>query len=169
MNRSLQIVNFIGVVALGILCVVQWQINRRSNLDGITMEKQNRELAAKVTEQKKATKGLTDDLDDFRRQLTKASVSAAENRARADALENENSALISERDQLKTNVAKWAEAVTQRDKQIAAGNDAIKELTATRDKAISRFNDLAERHNALVKEFNEMKTGRTNTPSSAVE
>jgi chromosome segregation ATPase len=155
MNRSLQYFNLLGVVALGVLCVFQWQANRRANLDEIALEKTRQALTAKVEEQSNSLKNLTADLEGFREQLAKASVSAKESDAKLRAAEREISSLTAERDQLKTNVVTWAEAVAARDARLNGANEVIQKTAAERDKTIARFNTLAEKHNAVVKELNE--------------
>jgi chromosome segregation ATPase len=167
MNRSLPIINFAGVVALGILCLFQWQTNRRANLETIGLEKEKHGLTATVVEQTKTIEGLKADLNSFREQLAKAGELAGNTTSQLRSAEKENSGLRAERDQLKTNVSAWSDAVAKRDKQLSEANETIKQLATTRDEAIEKFNALAQKHNDLIKDFNDLNrqlaAARTNS------
>ena len=49
MNRMLQWVNFLGVLVLAGLCVVQWKVNRRLNLETADLERVRIAQDAKVS------------------------------------------------------------------------------------------------------------------------
>src|SRR5687767_12487479 len=102
MNRSLQYLNFLGILALAVLCVVQWRMNRRVNLEASALEKTRLEQAARLEDQDNTIKGYAADLDGFREQLARASLDLKETEASLAAAQREIRQLNSERDQLRT-------------------------------------------------------------------
>ena len=48
--RALQIFNFVGVIALALLCVFQWLVNRELNLHTRFLEKSGIEKEARIKE-----------------------------------------------------------------------------------------------------------------------
>src|SRR5690349_14354639 len=119
MNRLLPYLNFCGVAILGLLCVVQWQTNRRISLDRIALERQNRDLAAQTARQSKSIQDLNADLGVFREQLARTSALARQADSSQRTLQRENGQLTAERDQLKTDLASWTEALAARDRHLA--------------------------------------------------
>ncbi len=173
MNRFLQYANLIGVTALAILCVIQWSANRRVNLEANALEKTRLDLTAKVTEHEKTIKGQAADLDTFREQLTLATTSLKETETKLTRAGREIVQLEGEREQLKIRVTNWAAAVTARDERIKEANDRLKQLGEDLNASIRKFNELAETHGKLVKDWNDqqaklaaMRTNgaRANTP-----
>jgi uncharacterized coiled-coil DUF342 family protein len=169
MNRLLQYFNLAGVIALGVLCVLQWRANRNCNLDQIAFQKTARELSAKTSEQAKTIDGLKADLEDFRQQVSRTTGSFKEADAKLRKLERDNAALYSERDQLKSSVTAWSEAITARDVKIREANKTIEQIAAERDQVIGKFNQLAEKHNTVVKNLNDalaqLALVQTNAPT----
>ena len=60
MKRALMWINLVGVTALAVLCVVQWQRDRRLNLEINRLEKQHYAQQERIAEQEK-TAGLWDE------------------------------------------------------------------------------------------------------------
>ena len=141
MNRSLQFLNFAGILALTVLCCFQWRTNRQLNLRAIDLEKTRLVQSAKIVEQDKTIKGYVADLDDFRKRLELAESALKE-------VEDKLSVITTERDQLKAALDKWIAAVAQRDEQ-------LQKLATERNDAVAKFNDLANKNNAAVKELNK--------------
>ena len=83
MNRFLHWFNLAGVLALALLCVVQWRLNRQLNLELNAAEKARQQQAARLGEQEQRLKGGATDLDGFREQLTRATASLKEKIGRA--------------------------------------------------------------------------------------
>jgi septal ring factor EnvC (AmiA/AmiB activator) len=135
MNRFIEYLNLFGIVALALLCAAQWQTNSRLNHNAERLERARIEQAAKITEQDTSLKQTTTDLDDSRQRLSIAESALKDAKAIL-------AAITIERDQLKANLQKWATAVAVRD-------DAIRKLSAERNDAIQKFNDLANKYNAM--------------------
>ena len=171
MNRSLQYANLIGVAALAVLCVIQWSANRRVNLEASALEKARQELTSKVEEHEKTIKGQVTDLDTFREQLSLATTSLKETETKLAKAGREIAQLETEREQLKASVTNWAAAVTARDERLKEGNERIKQLGEEMNANIRKFNELAETHGKLVKDWNEQQARlaamRTNSAKAA--
>lgn len=157
MNRFLQYANLIGVAALAVLCVIQWKANRRVNLEASALEKTRQELTSKVAEHEKTIKGQVADLDTFREQLSLATTSLKETETKLTKAGRENVQLEAEREQLKISVTNWAAAVTARDERIKEANDRLKKLGEDLNASIRKFNELAETHGKLVKDWNDQQ------------
>jgi septal ring factor EnvC (AmiA/AmiB activator) len=157
--------NAVGVIALAVLCVWQWDINRRTNLLAVSLDKTRQEQARKIADQEKSIKGYMADLDDFRQRLMRSDealakaeldirkVSAERNRAAAarDQALAERDELIKELKQSKETLAKWMTAFDKQDAALKKAIAEIQTLGKERNDAIISFNDLANKYNALVK------------------
>jgi len=168
MNRALQYLNLVGVVAVGALCVTQWQVNRRANLEVIGLEKVRQGQSAKIEEQGRTLKGYALDLDSFREQLSRTAASLKETDSKLIVTERQLQQLDLERQQLKTSVTNWAAAVTARDEQLRQINERLTKLAVDRNDAVEKFNDLAAKYNGVVKDLNEARTRLAQISTNAV-
>lgn len=157
MNRFLQYFNLLGIIAVVGLCCVQWKVNRKLNLHTIDLEQTRIEQQAKIAEQDKTIKGQAADLDDFRHRLELSEAALKEAEDKYTVLAAERDQLVKERDQLKAALDQWTAAVAQRDAALKQAGDQITKLIADRNDAIAKFNDLANRYNALVKQVTDAK------------
>ncbi len=157
MNRFLQYFNFIGIVALAFLCSAQWRTNRRLNLEIFDLEKVRLDQLAKINEQDKSIKGYFADLDELRQRLTLSESALKESQEKFAALATDRDKVIAERDALKTSLDKFTAAIAERDAALKQAGDQIQKLAADRDDAVSKFNDLADKYNALVKDVDKSK------------
>jgi chromosome segregation ATPase len=144
MNRVLQWLNFLGILALAGLCAVQWSINRRLNLATGALERTRIAQDQRISEQAKTITDQAADLDEFR---TRVHLSED---ALADAGKKLRS-LQGERDQLAASLQQWKSAVAQRDAVIKQAAAEIQKALDDRNDAVKKFNDLATKYNALVK------------------
>ena len=133
--------NFAGIVALAILCSLQWQTNSRLNLETQSLEKTNLEQAAKIDDQARTIKNDATDLDDLRSRLSLSESALADDEATIK--------------QLKTAMDKWIAAVTQRDQALKQAGAQIQKLAIERNDAVLKFNDLAGKYNTIVKQLND--------------
>jgi chromosome segregation ATPase len=145
MNRALQYLNLLGVLALVILCGVQWQINGRQHDELDRSEKTRAAQAITILNQQITIKGCQADLDEFRQRLALAEsqLKDAQQKLAQDAIQIHN--LATERDQLRAAMDKWIAAVKERDA-------ALKKALEDRNDAVAKFNDLAGKYNELVKD-----------------
>jgi uncharacterized coiled-coil DUF342 family protein len=151
-NRFLQYCNLVGVVALAALCVVQWRANRQAWLQVGGLEQTRLEQAAKLAEQDKALKGCAADLDNFRDQLSRVHGALKETEAGLAVSERRSRQLTSECDQLKTSLTNWVAAVSAREEQLKKANEQVQKLADARNETVVKFNELAEKYNALTKD-----------------
>ena len=165
MNRALQVLNFLGVVALALLCGVQWRINRRLNLEVDRLERIRLEQVSQLTERDSTIKGYVVDLDDFRTRLTLAESQLKDLDEKLRVMTRERNQMATEvgtlaaqRDQLKASLAQWRAAVAERDAALKLSGEQLHKLTADRNEAVVKFNDLAEKYNAIVKELEKARS-----------
>jgi chromosome segregation ATPase len=152
--KRLHYFNLIGVFSVVALCVVQWQINRRLNLDLRQLEKTRLGHETRIAEQDRTMKGLSSDLESFRERFRRADTEAKETGRKLDDSERRMNQLERERDQLRESVTHWAGAVTMRDEQIKEANGRIRGLADELNAAIRKFNDLATNYNAAMNDLN---------------
>ena len=157
MKRLLWI-NFLGVLMLSVLCVVQWQRDRQLNLQVNRLEKMRIDQEEKLSEQQKAAAGLASDLSRFKDQFKQAHTEATESRTALRKREQENAQLLRERDQLKASVTNWTAAVTTRDETLREVNERLRETATRLNESVLKFNELATNYNASVKRFNDLAT-----------
>jgi len=161
MNRSLHVLNFLGVLLLAVLCAMQWRANRRSNLDVLDLQMTALKQSALLNERDKTIKAYMADMDEFRGRITLAESQLKEldgkltDMARErDALAAQKMHLTAERDALQAALDKWAAAVADRDAEIKRAGEQLHRLMAERNQSVVKFNELATRYNALVAEVN---------------
>jgi chromosome segregation ATPase len=130
-------------------------------------QKTRLEQQAKLAEQKKNLRGLTDDLALFKEQLGRARADSAADREKLASLQRENLLLAAVRDQLQESVTNWSNAVHTRDELIAEANanirtlnDRTRVLTEQLNASIQKFNELATNYNAVVGELNTARRAR---------
>jgi chromosome segregation ATPase len=168
MNRWWQWANLSGVLALVLLCVLQWRRDRLLNLELNRSEKIRHGQEQKLGEHEKSLQGLTDDLALFKEQLGRAQSELSESRKRTAELERSSQQLSTERDQLKESVTNWANAVAVRDERLTTANNRIRDLADQLNASVQKFNELATNYNAVVQSLNETRSRATNVanPSS---
>lgn len=147
MNRLVTYFNFLGIVALAILCMIQWEADSRLNSQLNATNRIRLEQAGRLNEQDATLEQNSTDLADLRQRLALAESDLKDNGQKLDAA-NER------RDQLKSELDKSVAACTTRDQEIGQASDEIKKLAGERDDAIHKFNDLADKYNALIKQMN---------------
>jgi len=158
--KALHVFNFIGVLALAALCVLQWRDNRALNHEVIRLEEARIASEQTLREQRLAITGLTEDRDEFRERFKAATVEAAKTRQDLQDREQQVEQLTAEREQLRESVTNWAAAVKQRDTLISNANERIRTMVEELNASVARFNELATNHNDLVTRFNELATNR---------
>jgi uncharacterized coiled-coil DUF342 family protein len=157
MNRFIQWFNFAGIFALAVLCAFQWRTNMHLNLRMTDLENTQLQQLAKIADQDKTIKGAAADLDDFRERLTLSDAALKEAEEKFKALEHERDKLVLERDRLKEDLDQWKAALAARDAALKQSNEQSKTLADARNDAIAKFNDLADKYNALVKESDKAR------------
>lgn len=156
--KRLAWINLFGALALAGLCVVQWQRDRRLNLQVNRLEKARIEQDEKLSAQQKAAAGLASDLSRFKEQFKEAHTEATDAHSKLKKSEQENAQLLRERDQLKASVTNWAAAVATRDEGLRNLNGRLREASTRLNDSVLKFNDLATNYNALMKRFNDLAT-----------
>ncbi|MFO1498165.1 MAG: hypothetical protein U1G07_07195 [Verrucomicrobiota bacterium] len=154
MNRFFQWFNLCGVALLVVLCVLQWRMNRRLNLEAVALAKTRLEQQGQLEEQQKTMAGVTRDLETFRSQVTTLHAASRENADRVKAAEQEVAQLTATRDQLQLSITNWAQAVAIRDARLKEADGQLAKLAEERNAAVTRFNDLATKYNTVVNDLN---------------
>lgn len=167
MNRTLQWLNLVGVLGLAALCVVQWQRDRRLNLDLRDSEKTRMAHEQKLSEQEKNLRGLTDDLTQMKEHLGRISGEAKDSQKKLQETERDNLQLTNEREQLRQNVTNWANAVKLRDERLGEANEQIRSLGENLKASVEKYNQLATNYNSVVDDLNKLRGSSTNSVNSA--
>jgi len=154
MNRLMNSFNFVGVLVLTVLCIIQWQANSQFNAQLNRANQTRLDQAAKLVEQEATLNQNATDLADVRQRLSLAEVDLKDAQDKLAASEQQCNGLIAQRDQLKATLDKWEAAIADRDRALKQAGDQIQTLTADRNQAVQKFNDLADKYNAVVKQLN---------------
>jgi len=154
-------INMIGVLALATLCAWQWQANRRANLLAVSLDKTRQEQVQTMAEQGRSIKGYMSDLDQLRSRLDQSdkALREAEDKvvtltSQRDTAQAQSKQACAELSKLKEVLDKWMAALKQRDESMTMANQEILRLARERNDATAKFNDLATKYNALVKDWN---------------
>jgi len=151
MNGRLKYVNLFGVLALATLCVVQWQRDRRLNLEISRLDQVRLQQAARIDEQANLLKGLNEDLGQLKTSLANEQSLRSQAEQKVLSSESTNEQLVLERDQLKAAITNWANAVALRDEHMKEANTRIEQLAADLNASIRKYNELVTNHNAAAK------------------
>jgi len=140
MRRSLQYANLFGVIALVVVCLLQWQADRRLNLELRRYDQQRNDQAVKIQGLENNLNGLNEDLTQFKGSLTDehAARLAAEQKLRTT--EHDRAQLAQESAQLRGAVSNWVNAVSIRDERLKTANERIQEQGDKLNASILRFN-----------------------------
>jgi peptidoglycan hydrolase CwlO-like protein len=155
MNR-LGYINLFGVLALAVLCAMQWQSNRALNLERNRFEKTTQTQAAELKAQAKTVQGLSGDLESFKAQFTRADKESKDGARELASLQRKLAQLEREKTQLMESVTNWAGAVTVRDERLKDANQRINDLAEQLNDSIRKFNSLATNYNQSVQKMNEL-------------
>ena len=158
MNKALERLNLLGVLALAALCIFQWRANREANTETLRLEKARQEQSSKIAEQDKEIAGQRADLDVFRAQLTTTKAAEMELGRKVAEGDRANRQLVAEVEALKSSLTNWVAAVRERDQQIQVAGAELKKVAESRDEAIEKYNALAKTHNQLVADVNRAAT-----------
>ncbi|HUB23890.1 MAG TPA: hypothetical protein VL992_00575 [Tepidisphaeraceae bacterium] len=165
MMRVVQWLNLLGVLALVVLCSQQWQVNRRLNLDNISLESLRIQQQTEIAEQSARIKADAADLDELRSKVMIDEAAIREAMLKITQLEQSllvsetsRKQLAAERDALKSALAKWQTAVAQRDAALKDADQKLVKLLDDRNAAVLKFNDLATKYNDLVKQLDAARS-----------
>lgn len=154
MNRAFQYINLFGVLALSVLCVVQWQRDRRLHLELNRLEKTRLAQEQQLVEQEKSMRGLTRDLDMFKEQFTSTQTNLVSARQGLESARSEKTDLENERNQLKASLSNWQNAVTLRDQRLADAQKDLRHLADKANESVQKYNELATNYNRVVEQLN---------------
>jgi uncharacterized coiled-coil DUF342 family protein len=157
MNRLITYLNFLGVLVLAILCIIQWQANSQIDAQLGHVNQIRLDQAAKLTEQDATLNQNSSDLADLRQRLSLSESDLKEAGDKITAANQQRDEMAAQRDQLKAALDKWVAACAARDQDLKQAAEQIQKLTADRDQAIQKFNDLADKYNGVVKQLNDAR------------
>lgn len=153
--RVLSFINLAGLLALGVLCVAQWQDNRQLNQEINRLETIRIDQAEKLDDRDRTIGGQAEDLKILRDRLVELTESLKVTEGGLRLEEHKAAQLTVERDQLKESVKEWAEAVSRRDDRIRDNQIQIQEIAENLNETVLKYNDLAARYNESVDLLNE--------------
>jgi predicted nucleic acid-binding Zn-ribbon protein len=137
MNRIMTVINFTGVIALGIVCVLQWGQIGRLQSDAVTAAREAEEQSAALSKEKEARGRAETDLAEVRDRLAASESAVESNRARAITAERSLASALATMEQYKTAVAK-------RDAVLGEQQAVVKRLATERNDAVAKYNELAK-------------------------
>jgi chromosome segregation ATPase len=167
MTRALAVINFVGVVALALLCAVQWRGGNQMARDIATLQITNQHQADTIDQQATTIKENTADLDEFRQRLNASESFLKDLQRQLAVMTGDRDSLAAARDQLQSQIValkgaldKWEAAVKtdeaaikDRDAMLRQANDQLQTLAAQRNDAVNKYNDLVNQYNALAKQI----------------
>ena len=165
MKPGLQHFNLLGVLALALLCVVQWQHDRRLNLQLNQSERLRREQATRIGDLEAAQKGLNEDLGQIKQAFSAKQRAGAQVDHELALNLSTNQLLRAEQERLKSALTNYTQTVAIQNERIKEANHRIEDLASNLNESIRKFNDLVTNFNGVVGELNALrKAGSTNSP-----
>jgi chromosome segregation ATPase len=152
--RIISFINLAGLLALGVLCVSQWQDNRQFNQEINRLEGIRIGHTEKLDERDKTILGQAADLKELRGQMVKLTSDLKTTKGELNLERQRNAQLSLERDRLQVSIKEWAEAVKARDERIDENQKQIQELARSVNDAVLKYNGLATNYNESVKLLN---------------
>lgn len=153
--RIISFINLAGLLALGVLCVSQWQDNRQFNQEISRLESIRIDHSKKLDERDTAIRAQAADLKELRGQLLKLTDDLKTTKGELNVERQKTAQLSLERDQLKVSVQEWGVAVKNRDERIAENHKQIQELAKGLNEATLKYNALGSNYNESVKLLNQ--------------
>jgi hypothetical protein len=144
----------LGIIALAVLCTVQWQRDRKLNLEVNRLEKIRIGQEQTIAEQARAIQGSTRDLNIFKDQFADTRSNLLDARKTLEATELENTRLMDERNQLKASVTNWMHAVAVRGERLADMEKQARSLAEKVNQSVRKYNELATNYNSVVEQLN---------------
>jgi hypothetical protein len=165
MNHRLSLLNLIGVLALAVLCVLQWRHDRLLNLTLVHSEQVRSGQETELADQTKKLGGLNEDLSQLKTSLTDEHRQLLQAETKWQTANATNEFLVLERNQLRESLTNWISAVTLRDDQIKQANGRVTRLSLDLNTSIHKFNALVTNYNAVVEDLNALRV-HTSTNSA---
>jgi len=158
MNHRLSCLNLLGVLALVVLCVLQWRHDGRLNLALNHAEQVRIEQAATLVDQTNQLNGLGEDLARFKFSLADEHQQRLQWEAKWRAANATNDLLAAECRQLNASITRWTNAVAARDERLREANGRIGALSTDLNNCIRKFNVLVTNYNAVVNDLNASRS-----------
>jgi len=153
--KTLAFANLAGVLALGVLCVTQWNGNRLLEGETRRLEAARTDQAKELERRDETISTLSVDLARLRDTVIDLNAQLGNTRSDLSVEKDKNLLMSEECEQLKESVAGWSQAVSERDKRIMEDAQRITELAERLNETVLRHNDLAGLHNKTVVMLNE--------------
>lgn len=157
MNRVLTWFNLVGVLALALLCVLQWRANRHLNLEWIQGERHRQEQAAALEQQATTAADQASDLAGLRDHLARATKERQDAHTQLALVERQFGQALAKTDQLQAALTNWTAAVAARDARLKEATEQWRAALQERNDTVTRFNELAVRYNRLVQDFDALQ------------
>lgn len=153
MSRFLHWFNLLGVLALLGLCLVQWQNNRRLQVELIQAAQARREQESRLEQHLKTNEGQAQHVSRLQGHLSRLTGELEQTASQLAETRRQARQSAAQCGQLKSSVTNWAAAVAARDTQLRQSAAQLEELAEARNAAVRQFNDLVERYHQLATNF----------------
>ncbi|HEX4123163.1 MAG TPA: hypothetical protein VHY37_00440 [Tepidisphaeraceae bacterium] len=150
MSRFLQWLNLFGVIALAVLCCVQWSINQRLLNKIAQLEQTNHRQSAAVADLNRKLSDDATELVAVRQRLDISESARHTDEAKIGKLEADRDRMSLEAARYKKATEAWIAASNARDAVIQQANASIKELSARYAAAVAKYNELVGRYNQIT-------------------
>jgi chromosome segregation ATPase len=157
MNKSILYLNFLGVLVLGVICYLQYQLTARQHEQIDQLNINLGQSHSTIDDREKTIGSDLSQIADLHLKLDQANKALADKSTEFAQLADERDQIAQERDKVVAELQKWQDAVGQRDATIKAANASIASLTSDRDDAVAKYNDLAKQYNDVMSQLNALR------------
>jgi DNA repair exonuclease SbcCD ATPase subunit len=153
--KRLHQINLVGILTVAVMCIFQWQANRRLNLEITRLERTRLDQASNLQQQEGVIRGMSADLESFRDRFARADSDYTNTVHQLAENDRQRERLTRERDQLKEGITNWVHAVALRDERLKEANLRLAEFADQLSQQIRQFNELATNYQTAMHTLGE--------------
>jgi septal ring factor EnvC (AmiA/AmiB activator) len=150
MNRAINYLNFLGILALSLLCARQWTINSQLENRVGDLRHQIDDQLTKIAAQQAALQQNADDMKDLHQRITLSESQLEQTTRSLKSVTAERDQYRQVHDQLLAAVKQRDQLLVQQSAVLKTQGETIRKLAEERNEDVLKFNDLATKYNALV-------------------
>jgi len=156
MTKTFTYLNFVLLLVLGGVCVVQWSREKDYGAQITALARTSDIQQSRIAEQTDELRRTSEDLDGFRTAVANLKSQADEQVGQIREQKAQIFTLEHERERLSKQLTQWQQSLAEHRAAIATRDENIKTLLGQRDQILAANKDAAEKANQAVVAYNEL-------------
>lgn len=149
--RSLPLLNFLGVLALSGICVMQWIRHHTTDQQLQRTQEALQRMESDLHVRTSAETGVKSDLDAFKNRWMESQQNAQELQARLQEAQKELTQAHAQTEEWTRQKAQWTGAISNREARLREALDQIRVLNAELQARAQKYNQLASNYNQVIR------------------